>query len=236
MFSTVVAVSFMPRYIMADYQNSKDQIARLVRIAYSIANRKYSEELLDIAHDIRGRSLTGSLPSNIMSDMDNLLTDLSVKYVVIGGVALIVHGQVRDTDDIDVLVDKMPSASKTSNSDYMNKFNFYPKKSTTGTVLTLDHKQFGGLELLTADDPLKIWAMSTVQNHLVLGLQVPVVSAAALVALKIRAVVNNPGRASKDKPDILGVLIRSKPDLSEVWPLLNDEETKVLKSLQLPNE
>ena len=217
---------------MADYRDNKKQIARLVKIAYAIANRKYSEEILDIAHDIQGKSLTGSIPpNNVMSDMANLLADLSINYGIIGGVALIVHGQIRDTNDIDVLVDKMPPADKTGNSDYMDKFNFYRKKSVTGTVLTLDHKQSGGIELLMADDPLKVWALSTVQNALVLGLQVPVVSAAALVALKVRAVVNNPGRATKDKPDILSVLIRSKPDLSKVWPLLNTEETKVLKSL-----
>lgn len=39
------------------------------------------------------------------------LNDADLPYVVVGGIAVIVHGYVRPTDDLDVLVDFIPEGS-----------------------------------------------------------------------------------------------------------------------------
>jgi hypothetical protein len=207
-----------------------------VRIAHAVAAKGYSDmgdEILDAAHEIGGRSLRGSVPSNdIMSSLANLMADLKIDYAVIGAIALGIHGQVRDTQDIDVLVSAMPPGDKTGDQSYMDKFTFYRGKSSTGTVMTLDHKGGGGyIEMLLANTPLFQWALSTAASTMVLGSQAPVVSAAALVALKTMAMVANPKRAAKDKADIVSVLTQTNPDLTDVWPRLSEAEVTALKPL-----
>ena len=220
---------------MTKYRNTQKEVLDLIQIAHRVASKGYDdlcEEIIGAAHEIRGKSLMGSMPSNtLMSDLTNLMSDLSVTFAVIGGIALIVHGQVRNTEDIDVLVDAMPPADKMRSQEYMDKFRFYRKTSSTGSVITLDHKQMGGVELLLANDPLRQWALSTASIESVLGSQVRVVSAAALIGLKIHAMTNSPSRAAKDAPDILSVWIKSKPDLSEVIKLLIPSEIEALEKI-----
>jgi len=213
---------------MTSYRSTQNEVLDLIKIAHRVAAKGHDdlcEEILGAARGIRGKSLMGSMPSNnVMSDLTNLMQDMKISFAVIGGIALIVHGQVRNTEDIDVLVDAMPPADKTRDQEYMDKFRFYRKTSSTGSVITLDHKQMGGVELLLADDPLRQWALSTASTESVLGAQVNVVSAAALIGLKIRAMMNNPSRASKDAPDILSVWMKSKPDLSGMIGFLSPGE------------
>ena len=213
---------------MTNFRNTQNEVLDLIRIAHKVAAKGHDdlcEEILNTAHGIRGKSLMGSVPSNnLMSDLTNLCKDLQISFAVIGGAALMIHGQVRNTEDIDVLVDTMPPADKMRSQEYMNKFNFFRKTSSTGSVITLDHKQTGGVELLLANDPLRQWALSTASIESILGAQVYVVSAAALIGLKIYAMMNNPSRSSKDAPDILSIWIKSKPDLSTVVKFLTPEE------------
>jgi hypothetical protein len=84
----------------------------------------------------------------------------------------------------------------------------------------------GQVELLVANDDLRLWALQSAQNETVLGRSVPVISAAALVGLKIRA-----GR-DKDFPDILSVLLKTKPDLDEVKNFLSEKEISELNKLE----
>jgi hypothetical protein len=208
----------------------------LVRIAHKIADdyghEKEADEIIEAVHELRGRSLHGSVPeSSVMSGLSNLLKDNQIDFAVIGAVALIIHGVIRNTDDIDVLVSELPPSDKLSDPRYMEKFAFYKAKSSTGTVLTIDHRKNGQVELLTATDPLKQLALSTAEEHMVLGHKVPVVSAAALIGLKVQALVNNPSREAKDAPDILSIWLKSKPDLSEVRKFLSETENEALDKI-----
>lgn len=185
------------------YRNSQDLTDRLVRIAHKVMenwSEQDGEEILDIAHKVAQQSLRGNVPSNdLMSSLDLLLSAEKIGWTVIGGVTLFVHGVVRDTLDIDVLVSSMPDKGNLADPRYMEKFSFYRAKSSTGTVLTVDHKESGQIELLLADDDLRKSAISSAKTEMLLGRQVPVVDAAHLIALKVRAWTENPSRGVKDR-------------------------------------
>lgn len=85
--------------------------------------------------------------------------------------------------------------------------------------------------MLLANSPIRQFALDTAEEHFVLGIKVPVVSAESLIGLKAAAVVNNPNRKSKDYPDIMSVWVKSKPDLSNVERFLSEEEKKVIAAI-----
>lgn len=159
-------------------------INQLIRVAHEISE-KYNiseiDELISLARDVRASTLNFDLPpSNILEDTASLCKVNGIKFAIIGGMALTIHGQIRDTSDINILVDL---------------------------------------------------ALDTAEEHFVLGIKVPVVSAESLIGLKAAAVVNNPNRKSKDYPDIMSVWVKSKPDLSKIEQFLSEEEKKVITTI-----
>lgn len=215
------------------YRNSQDLTNKLVRIAHKImdgGNEQDGEEVLDLAHQVAARSLRGSVPSNgLMASLDNLMAASKIDWAVIGAVAVFVHGTPRETLDIDVLASALPDSAKLADPRYMEQFDFYRAKSSTGTVLTIDHRQSGQVELLVANDALKQAAILSAKSETILGRQVPVVDAAHLIALKVHAWTANPSRGAKDRTDIVSVWEKSRPDLSSVLGLLNEDELANLR-------
>ena len=215
------------------YRNNQDLTDRLVRIAHKImdeGNEQDGGEVLDLVHQVAARSLRGSVPPNsLMASLDGLLAAHKIRWAVIGAVAVFVHGTPRDTQDIDVLVDPMPDAAKLADPRHMEQFGFYRARSSTGTVLTVDHRQSGQVELLLADDALRQAAIASANPEMVLGRQVPVVDAAHLIALKVHAWTRNPSRGGKDRTDIVSVWEKSRPDLSPVLGLLDPAELANLR-------
>ena len=217
---------------MVEFRNCSKHIQTIIRIANEIAEKYEFEnaELIEAAHEIRSKSLHGEMPPTfLMQDLANLLKDNNINFAVIGAIALSIYGQVRGTDDIDVLVSNLPG--QMPDADYMRKFNFYRSKSSTGTGAVIDHRVNGMVELLLSNTPLRQLAIDTATKTMVLGVEVPVVSPAALIGLKVHAMVNNPKRASKDAPDILSVWLKLKPNLSEVKRFLNAQELKALENI-----
>lgn len=215
------------------YRNNQDLTDKLVRIAYRImdsGNEQDGEEVLDLAHQVAARSLRGNVPPNsLMTSLDGLLAAHKIKWAVIGAIAVFVHGTPRDTQDIDVLVSSMPDPAKLADPRHMEQFGFYRAKSSTGTVLTIDHRQSGQVELLLANDALRQAAIASAKPEMILGRQVPVVDAAHLIALKAHAWTQNPSRGGKDRTDIVSVWEKSRPDLTPVLGLLSDAELANLK-------
>lgn len=217
------------------YRDSRSLTDKLIGIAYRIMDGEVDandgETVRSIAHAVAGRSLRGSVPENdLMASVDSLLSSESVEWAVIGGLATIVHGTPRSTIDVDVLVSSMPNATRVADADYMRSFGFYRSKSSTGTVLIIDHRRSGYAELLLAQDALMRSAIDNAKPQMLLGRQVPVVDPAHLIALKARAWTRNPDRAAKDRSDISSVWEKSRPDLSPVLPLLSDEEVERLRT------
>ena len=220
---------------MTEYFKKNSAINNLIKVAHSLSekyNIEEMDELISLAREVRANTLNFSLPGDyVLKDLVSLCKDNGIRMAVIGGMALAIHGQVRDTQDIDVLVDRLPPVEKLRDADYMRRFGFYKASSGTGTVLVLDHRRDGQVEMLTANNQIKQFALDTAEEQSIMGVKVPVVTAAALIGLKAHAVTVNKNRKKKDYPDILGVWVRSKPDLSEVKSLLNDEEVSVIESI-----
>ena len=216
------------------YRNNQELTDRLVRIAHKImdegGNEQDGEEVLDVAHQIAGRSLRGNVPPNdLMTSLDLLMATHGVQWAVIGAIAVFVHGTPRDTQDIDVLVSSMPDPVKIADPRHMEQFGFYRSKSSTGTILVIDHRQSGQVELLLANDALRQAALASARPEMILGRQVPVVDAAHLIALKVSAWTENPVRGGKDRTDIVSVWEKSHPDLSPILGLLSPAELANLK-------
>lgn len=190
---------------MTNRDKLRELTSTLTALGHSLTDEDLSEQILHVARELRGATLHGSFPDrSILASLVGLLKSLDIEFAVIGGVAVSIHGVERDTDDLDVLISKMPDDDKLRDSEFMGKFGFYKTKSATGTMLILDHKQ-GGCEALLANTSERKWALQTAREESVLGLRVPVVSPEALIVLKLKALSNNQKR-KKDEPDILGVL------------------------------
>lgn len=203
------------------YQDTRNVVARLKTLAYSMIDDSDNkiimrgEELLEIAHTIVGHTLHGSFPyPYVMRDLADFCEAQNISYAVIGAVAVSVWGQSRSTEDIDVLVDRMPDQTETFNREYMERFHFYRSRSQTGKMQTFDHKREGQVEILLADTDLRKAALKNAVPVQVLGMSVPVITADYLVITKAVASAANPKRISRDAPDILSVLKKSAPDLT----------------------
>ena len=205
----------------------------IVKIAYKLFDMKMptmAETLLLAAHEIGDSTILHSTPeSSVLHGVVGLLEDLKIKYALIGGVAFASYGYFVGTDDVDILVDFLPSNEILKNKEYMKTFGFYPSKSYTGGHLVLDHKN-GQVEMLPADNTMRKEALKTRKNRPALKANVPVVSLEALVGLKLQALFDNPRRESDDKPAIVFAMTKLK---TTHWldSNLDKEEKNLLKSI-----
>lgn len=209
----------------------REVLSDLREIGHSLEERgiiDLAERVLDRVSQMTSQTLLeGMPPANVLRDLDLFLRGQKINYAIIGGMAVSVHGIPRGTDDIDVLVEHMPELDVLRNKELMSKFGFYTSRSSTGTVLTLDHKQ-GQTEMLVAIDDLKVYALASAKRFDVLGVNVNVIGADSLLAMKVRALINNPKRVGRDSADIITVWTESRPDLTKVMGLLsNDEQSKL---------
>lgn len=209
-----------------------EKIAEIVDEMYDRNLDDLADRLRDVARPIYSHTVTGDYPpQGLLFDAVRLLKDQGVRFALIGGLAVNVHGQSRSTDDINLVIHPMLDSTKTKDSDYMRQFGFYRSKSSTGTIQVLDWRRGGGCEVLLANTPLMDYALQTAEEITVLRVGLPVISADALVGMKIHVCTENPGRKSKDIPDIVSVLLRSRPDLSSVRSFLSPEETSLLDQI-----
>lgn len=219
----------MERYLKNPHINSLIKLAHELEEKY---NMPELEELISLAQDVRGKTLGFDLPGDfLLKDLISLCIDNKIKFAVIGGMALSAHGMPRKTASIDILLDKLPDSDKTRDSDYMARFGFYRKTSSTGTVLTIDHRKDGQIEMLLANEPIRLFAIDTAVKLTILNIEVPVVSAAALIGLKAEASANDPRREGVDFPDISNIWFNSRPDLSQVKPILSEKALAIVEKL-----
>jgi predicted nucleotidyltransferase len=209
------------------------RLRHLANKAFVKGEEQLAFSILATAREIMSKTIQGQLPpSSILASVANLCLDNGIDFAVIGGVALTVHGQIRATEDVDLLVSHLPPKYRLQDAEYMARFGFYKTRSSTGTVLTIDSRaSHGYVELLVADTDLKQWALATSSIENVLRESVPVVSAEALVALKIHAANENKKRQAKDLPDALSIILKSKPDIELIKDHLMLAESMLLDTI-----
>lgn len=143
----------------------------------------------------------------------------NIEFALIGGFALVAHGVVRATVDIDFLVD---GNKKKEAKECLVRAGFNVAFESE-EVLQLSGK--GQLDLLFANRPV---SRKMLENSKIMGsFPVKVVSAEDIIGLKIQAYSNDPKREFQDKADIQALmeknanldynLIRSYADLFDQW-------------------
>jgi len=143
------------------------------------------------------------------------LNDAGVRYLVVGGVAVVLHGHLRTTGDLDLVVDLSPDNLGRA-LDALEAIGFQPRppvplrsfadpkirsswiKSKNLQVFSLWHPDLAGFEVdLFVEEPFDFdpaWGRRVVVQ--LTGTTAPVVSLEDLVALKVAA-----GRA-RDLEDV----------------------------------
>ena len=133
------------------------------------------------------------------------LNDLGVRYALIGGLALAAHKVVRATQDIDLLVDS-GHADEVDNALLKLGYRCLYRSSEAGNYQRGDER----LDFLYASRHSARNLLShALERTTGLG-ALRVVSAEGLIAFKLQALANNPGRA-QDLADIRA-LIRANRD------------------------
>jgi len=215
-------------YVNVPQKHFKD----LLSIAYKLEKVGYKKEgklLGTIASEIIGSTLSSSLPSkNVLLDAVTLLRSQTIKFAVIGGMAVNVHGTPRGTSDIDMLVSSFPK--KVDNESYMDNFSFYTAYRY-GDFMKLKSKDGGEVDLLLAEkDPLFKIALSTAKEESLLTLRIPVVIPEVLVALKVKSLAEGNNRTN-DLSDIVSIWTKNGLTLKKMEKFLAKRQLKALDLL-----
>lgn len=161
------------------------------------------------------------LRGDLLSDLSDALSHVS--WCLIGGMAVVLRGYRRTTDDIDIMVNATPDEF-TRLSMYANSSGFKCGVSRTGTILRMTHKEMGAeVELLLATSPEQTQAVVRATPLPVMGYKIRVPQAIDLIALKVWTVSRVPNRANKDWGDVNGLM-----------GTMSSEDLNILESDLLP--
>jgi predicted nucleotidyltransferase len=147
-----------------------------------------------------------------LEEVAAVLTELGVRYALIGGLALAAHKVVRATQDVDLLVD-------SGHADEIDKallklgYHCVYRSSEAGNYQRGDER----LDFLYASRPSARNLLSQASERTTGLGPLHVVSAEGLIAFKLQALSNNPRRA-QDLEDIRALLRsnRDELDMAEV--------------------
>ena len=121
-----------------------------------------------------------------------------ISYAIIGGFALAAYGVARATQDIDILIDENDADRA---KEQLTQAGF---KIVFSTEEVLHFSGVGQLDILLARRPL---AKEILRDAKRIGeFPGPVVSAEAIIGLKIQAYKNEPRREFRDKADIQSLI------------------------------
>ena len=139
----------------------------------------------------------------------------SIPFLVIGGYAVITHGYVRTTDDLDLLVERGQRANSTrlitdlGMSIKNDAGNFAQFESQTDSRMDVD--------LMFVSESVFSQLNATAIPSKVDGVPVRVVSLLHLIALKCHAIKNSDSklRIIKDTDDLVHLIALNRLDLNE---------------------
>jgi len=149
---------------------------------------------------------TGPLRRDILASLNELFKSFKHPYALIGGVAVLLHGFVRHTDDIDLMV-YCSTQDFARLHMYANAQGFRASQSRTGNMLVMTHKASGAqVEILRATSPAEKRGIQRAKSTNVLGTTFQVMTVEDIIILKIETVTKNPSRKTRDWPDVAGLL------------------------------
>lgn len=143
-----------------------------------------------------------------------------IAYSLIGGFALGAFGIMRATMDLDFLVDQKDLARVEA---VMRKYNYRCVfKTENVSQYVSDAKIFGEIDFLHAFRTVSLSMLKKAKEISVLDgkLKIRVLQPEDIIALKVQALVNDPGRETKEFADIEAVMDHFKEKLD--WQLIKE--------------
>ncbi len=151
---------------------------------------------------------------NVLIEIHTALDEEGVDHVLIGGLALTVHGAARATIDVDFLAD----GSRDGDVDTLMRAHGYDclhRTENLGNYLSQDRAR-GRVDFLFARRSYALAMLQRASTYTVLDQQLRVADAADMIGLKVQASSSDPKRRSRDLADIERLLARPGVDLDRV--------------------
>jgi len=135
-----------------------------------------------------------------------------IRHAAVGGIAVVAHGVVRATADLDFLVSLTDAASLDTCMQRLGFRSLHASRDAANYV-----RDGLRVDFLFASRPIALRLLESAQARKLAGHALPVVSVAGLIGLKLQALVNDP-RRQQDAVDIRSLLRlhREQLDLDEV--------------------
>lgn len=149
-----------------------------------------------------------STATQLLAQLATTLSERSIGYVIIGGQAVLLHGEPRFTDDIDVTVlvppyEPEPIHQICHELGLTPKFEGAQEFARLSLVLPCRHAQSGfGVDIAFADSPYERLVIDRAERHEVAGVPVMFVGVEDLLVQKLIAF------RPQDRLDILSILNR----------------------------
>lgn len=161
-----------------------------------------------LLYHLRLGSLGRVVGGDTLGDLVSVMDASGHSWCIIGGIAVVVHGYDRTTDDIDILADASPQEMERLKM--IASAEWKVKLSSSKKMLWLTHRKTGSLvEVLsthTNEQKEKKVAVKRASKESILGTSIPVLRVEDLIVLKIMVALRNPSRAGKDWGDVNGLL------------------------------
>jgi hypothetical protein len=151
---------------------------------------------------------------NVLIEIHTALDEAGVEHVLIGGLALTVHGAARATIDVDFLAD----GNRDGDVDTLMRAHGYDclhRTENLGNYLSQDRAR-GRVDFLFARRSYALAMLQRASTYTVLDQQLRVADAADMIGLKVQASSNDPKRRSRDLADIERLLSSPGVDLDRV--------------------
>ena len=151
----------------------------------------------------------------VYDQLAGFLEERTFPHAVVGGLGLHAYGHSRATFDLDLVT---VQAARSAVVDWLESLGYETLHSSSGYS---NHQhaepEMGGLDLVYVDEETAALLFPSCSRRLRLGArQAPVPRAEHLVAMKVRAMRNDPSRLVQDLADVQHLLQLPETDRSEV--------------------
>lgn len=117
---------------------------------------------------------------NILSRLEKIFKATKLKYVIVGGIALIHYGHIRATQDIDLIIEDDPSKFsqflgllRSYNFDAMDE-QFKTAYQEHTNISIFDNESFLRLDIKVADKKRELDVLKNAINEKILGLELSI--------------------------------------------------------------
>lgn len=145
-------------------------------------------------------------PRHLLVELARWVEEEAVEYAVVGGIAVVRYGYVRETKDIDLLV-AMPSLEKLANRLTREGFSQTATDGINFRVYRRGPKQ--RIDLLLANNSFHRRVLGTRSPVEIAGRTLYFATLEHLVAMKLKAHADDPDRRGRDLVDVRQLLDRS---------------------------